>query len=78
MGYGDFLTSFFNSVWSVFQLRIPVINLSFSEFYIGIWVIGLGIFVVNKYFGFGGSSDSSSVRPSTGGKRYRRRQQEDD
>lgn len=74
MSYGEFLHSFFSEVWRIFQLNIPVIDISFGSLFIGLFIVNIGFWVLHLYFGLSSSSDSggTSLR-ERGRKRYERR-----
>lgn len=73
MNWGQFLSDYFSVIWSIFQLRIPVIDITFGSFFIGSFVIGLSVFFLHLFFGFGGSGSELSLSTVKSSKKYERR-----
>lgn len=74
MSYGEFLQSFFAQCWRVFQLHIPIIDISFGSVFIGLFVVSIGFFILHSYFGLANQVGSFDLQWDHGrGKRYSRR-----
>lgn len=52
------IMTMFASFWQIFQVQVPLLGITFAEFYIGIFVVALSMRLV-VFFLFDGGKDKS-------------------
>lgn len=50
MTFVNIFKPFFNSIWSMFNINVPIINLTFFEISIGIFLINMIISILKNMF----------------------------
>lgn len=55
-------TSFFADIWRLFQeVNVPVLNISFADLWIGVFVVSISIVILRPLLGIGGSGFAGSI-----------------
>ena len=55
-------TTFLSDCWRMFEeVNVPVLNIPFSKFYLGIFVVGISIVILRPLLGIGGSGFASNI-----------------
>lgn len=58
---GEF-TQFLADCWRMFQeVQVPVLNISFADLYLGVFVVSISIIILRPLLGIGGSGFASNI-----------------
>ena len=55
-------TQFLADCWRMFEeVNVPILNISFAKFYLGIFVVGVSIMILRPLLGIGGTGFGNNI-----------------